>query len=38
VRFIHLNHSNPLLVDGPARRHLQAAGFAAAVEGQIIPL
>jgi pyrroloquinoline quinone biosynthesis protein B len=38
VRFIHLNHSNPLLVDGPARAQLQAAGFAAAVEAQIIPL
>jgi len=30
VRFIHLNHTNPLCVDGPERRWVEAEGFGVA--------
>ncbi len=38
VRFIHLNHSNPLIVDGPAREALELRGFRVAREGERYPL
>lgn len=39
VVFIHLNHSNPVLLDGSAEREeVEAAGFAVAREGDEIPL
>lgn len=38
IRFIHFNHTNPLLVDGHTRADVEQRGFGLAVEGQIIPL
>ncbi len=38
VRFIHLNHSNPLLRDGPELDWLQTQGFGVGREGQLWPL
>lgn len=34
VRFIHLNHTNPVLWDSPERAEVLAAGFGIAEEGQ----
>lgn len=34
VRFIHLNHTNPLLHDGPQRAWLHSQGFGIGQEGQ----
>lgn len=34
VRFIHLNHTNPLYRDSPERRRLRELGFDAARQGQ----
>ncbi len=36
VRFLHLNHSNPLLEDGPERAELRALGFGLAAEGETV--
>jgi len=38
VTFIHLNHTNPLLWDGRARRDLARRGFAVAADGRVLPL
>jgi pyrroloquinoline quinone biosynthesis protein B len=38
VVFIHLNHTNPLLWDGRARRDLARRGFALAADGRVLPL
>ena len=38
VSFIHLNHTNPLLWDGRARRDLARRGFALAADGRVLPL
>ncbi|MEM0982896.1 MAG: MBL fold metallo-hydrolase [Planctomycetota bacterium] len=38
VRFIHLNHTNPLLWDDDARREIEALGFRVAEQGEIIQL
>ena len=38
VRFIHLNHTNPLLHDGPERAWLQSQGFGVGQQGQTWPL
>lgn len=39
IRFIHLNHTNPLgRGDGEARRRVEAAGFRVAVEGERVEL
>lgn len=39
IRFIHLNHSNPLLdPDSRERRLVEEAGFGVAEEGEVIPL
>jgi pyrroloquinoline quinone biosynthesis protein B len=39
VRFIHLNHTNPVLrEDSDARRAVEAAGFRVAAEGERIEL
>ena len=38
VRFLHLNHSNPILWDGPERRLVEASGFRVEDEGTRHPL
>jgi pyrroloquinoline quinone biosynthesis protein B len=38
VTFIHLNHTNPLLGDGRARRDLARRGFALAADGRVLAL
>ena len=38
VRFIHLNHTNPLLDEGRERAAVREAGFGVAVRGDRIPL
>ena len=38
VSFIHLNHTNPLLWDGRARRDLTRRGFAVAADGRAFSL
>ncbi|MFM2138064.1 MAG: hypothetical protein RJA57_371 [Bacteroidota bacterium] len=38
VHFIHLNHTNPLLREGPSADSLRSRGFGLAAEGMIIPL
>jgi len=38
VSFIHLNHTNPLLWDGRARRELARRGFAVAADGRVLSL
>lgn len=39
VRFIHLNHTNPALIDGSdARQAIRRAGMRVAVEGELEPL
>jgi pyrroloquinoline quinone biosynthesis protein B len=38
VSFIHMNHTNPLLWDGQARRDLARRGFALAADGRVLPL
>jgi pyrroloquinoline quinone biosynthesis protein B len=38
VSFIHLNHTNPLLWDGRARRDLVRRGFAVAADGEVVSL
>jgi hypothetical protein len=37
-RFIHLNHTNPLLWDGRARRDLARRGFTVAADGRVLSL
>ena len=34
VRFIHLNRTNPALLDGETRREVEARGFHVADEGE----
>lgn len=36
IRFIHLNHTNPLLDDGPLRAQVEARGFRIARHGEVI--
>jgi pyrroloquinoline quinone biosynthesis protein B len=38
ISFIHLNHTNPLLWDGRARRDLARRGFALAADGRVLSL
>ncbi|WP_290877773.1 MBL fold metallo-hydrolase [Gracilimonas sp.] len=38
IMFLHFNHTNPLILDGPERREVENLGFQVASEGQIIPL
>jgi pyrroloquinoline quinone biosynthesis protein B len=38
VRFIHLNHTNPLLFDSAALAEVEAAGFRVARDGDVLPL
>ncbi|MBO6575290.1 MAG: MBL fold metallo-hydrolase [Rhodothermales bacterium] len=38
IHFIHLNHSNPALWDGPERQRVIDAGFRMAVEGALFEL
>ena len=38
VRFIHLNHTNPALHNGPERRAIEKQGFAVAGEGETFAL
>ena len=38
IRFIHFNHSNPVVLDTTARRLVEGAGFALAVDGDRIAL
>ena len=38
VAFVHLNHTNPVLENGRARRDLARRGFAVARDGRVIPL
>ena len=39
VRFIHINHTNPLLRnDSPERKRVLEAGLGVAEQGQILPL
>lgn len=38
VRFIHFNHTNPLIFEGPEREQVKNLGFEVATEGERIPL
>jgi pyrroloquinoline quinone biosynthesis protein B len=38
IRFLHLNHTNPALWEGPERAALRAAGFEIAREGELFEL
>jgi pyrroloquinoline quinone biosynthesis protein B len=38
VRFVHLNHTNRLLFDEPARREVESRGFRVARDGDVVPL
>jgi hypothetical protein len=38
ISFTHLNHTNPLLWDGRARRDLARRGFALAADGRALSL
>ena len=38
ISFTHLNHTNPLLWDGRARRDLARRGFALAADGRVLSL
>jgi pyrroloquinoline quinone biosynthesis protein B len=39
VIFIHMNHTNPLLIDGsPAQMEVNSRGFRVAKEGMRLPL
>ncbi len=38
VHFIHFNHTNPLLLDSPQRKHVKELGFNVAFEGMRINL
>ncbi len=38
VHFIHLNHSNPALLEGEQRREIERRGYSVATRGQTIPL
>lgn len=38
VLFIHFNHTNPLMLNGPERQRVESQGFQVASEEQIIPL
>jgi pyrroloquinoline quinone biosynthesis protein B len=38
IAFTHLNHTNPLLWDGRARRDLDRRGFAVAADGRVLSL
>jgi pyrroloquinoline quinone biosynthesis protein B len=38
VTFIHFNHTNPLILDSPERKEVEALGFNVAREGMEIDL
>lgn len=38
ITFIHFNHTNPLILNSPERKHVEDLGFRVAYEGQVIPL
>jgi pyrroloquinoline quinone biosynthesis protein B len=38
VCFVHLNHTNRLLFDAPARREVESRGFRVARDGDVVPL
>ena len=38
IRFLHFNHTNPLLTSAAARAELRAAGYELAQEGELYPL
>jgi pyrroloquinoline quinone biosynthesis protein B len=38
VRFVHMNHTNPLLFDATAQAALAARGFRTARDGDVVPL
>lgn len=38
IMFIHFNHTNPLIFDGPERRKVERLGYRIASEGDIIYL
>ena len=38
VKFIHFNHTNPLIFDGPEREQVKKLGFGVATEGERIEL
>ena len=38
VKFIHFNHTNPLIFEGPEREAVKKSGFTVATEGERIEL
>ena len=38
VKFIHFNHTNPLIFEGPEREQVKKLGYAVATEGERIEL
>jgi pyrroloquinoline quinone biosynthesis protein B len=38
IKFIHFNHTNPLIFEGPERKQVKNLGFSVATEGERIEL